>query len=102
MPIANLCGLHRSPVAQLAERLTVNQDVVGSSPTGGAERRARSDTDRALSAYPPHVARLLALLALTLSLLTASPAQADGDPTPMVTVDIGPCSEYAPPCVESV
>lgn len=25
-----------SPVAQLAERLTVNQDVVGSSPTGGA------------------------------------------------------------------
>lgn len=25
-----------SPVAQLAERLTVNQDVAGSSPAGGA------------------------------------------------------------------
>lgn len=29
---------HYSSVAQLAERLAVNQDVVGSSPTGGAKR----------------------------------------------------------------
>ncbi len=34
--LANVCPHVRSPVAQLAERLTVNQDVVGSSPTGGA------------------------------------------------------------------
>ena len=34
--LANLCGLHRSPVAQLAEHSTVNRRVVGSSPTGGA------------------------------------------------------------------
>ena len=34
--LANLCGLHRSPVAQLAEHSAVNRRVVGSSPTGGA------------------------------------------------------------------
>ena len=35
-PLANLCGLRRSPVAQLAEHSAVNRRVVGSSPTGGA------------------------------------------------------------------
>jgi hypothetical protein len=32
-------GRHPAPLAQLAEQLTLNQRVVGSSPTGGNDLR---------------------------------------------------------------